>query len=206
MTVDHITAEDIAAFLDGACNDDEHLRTQQHLDTCGACRKIAEDQQFVKVLLRSLLEPELPRSFTLTNAMIEREESAPTAGGLLLRFEPILRLVSIAAVLVFLFLGSLQLAGIGGSTTQSETNVSQAALQDQEPVLARGELRSQGESAANGIQSLRAVTAQIDTEDRAIDNRLTSLEITTIGVGAVALFATAGWVLVRYSGHINRFS
>lgn len=215
MTMHHLSIEDISAYLDGECTETEHLAAHAHLEACGDCRALADDQQFVMSLLGSLEEPKLPRSFTLTPEMVAKpaplggqggETVTSTAGSNLVRFEPIARLLSIAAVLVFLVLGGAQLAGLGGESDSntdqafelSETNPRDEALQNQEPALARGEVREQGESAAANAAPLTTENARVDMQSQASDSGLTLLEITTIGVGIVALAAIASWILIHY--------
>lgn len=213
MTMHHLSSEEIAAYLDDECTDAEHRAAQSHLDTCAECRQIADDQLFIKQLMGSFAEPELPRSFVLP-ADTERtptplaspgtESPAEHAGGTLLRFEPVMKFLSIAAVIAFLVLGGAQLAGIGddtGSDTSvelAETDAPMSALEEQEPALARGEVREQGETAAINAAPNTAQHVLVDTQSQATNEGLTPLEITTIGVGAVALVSIAGWILIHY--------
>lgn len=213
MTMHHLSPEKIAAYLDGECTDDESQAAVTHLESCDNCRKLADNQQFTKSLMGSLGEATLPRSFTLTSDMVDApsplnspgsEGMAPAAGGNIVRFEPFARLLSIAAVLAFLVMGGAQIAGVGDSTDtspnqlieQSETNSTNDALQEEEPALARGEVREQGESAAANATPLRTETASVDIQSQA--SGLTLLELTTIGVGVVALAAIASWILIHY--------
>lgn len=215
MTMHHLSSEEIAAYLDGECTDAEHRVASAHLESCAECRRIADDQQYVKTLMGSLGEAELPRSFALTPEMVEPEPvlaspggsaSSSTSGSNLIRFEPFAKFLSIAAVLAFLVLGGAQLAGIGDqSDTASdqaielgETELADGALQEQEPALARGEVREQGESAAANAAPLTSESARVDIQSQATDNGLTLLELTTIGVGLVALASIAGWILIHY--------
>lgn len=211
----HLSAEEITAYLDGECSDAEHRHAQHHLERCTDCRQVADDQQFVKTLMGALEAPELPRSFTLTSDMVSEpmpiaspgaERSASPSSNSLIRFEPFARFLSIAAVLAFLVLGGAQLAGVGDNSTNNdsqsidlaETESADQALQEQETELARGEVREQGESAAANAAPLGTDNARVDTQTQATTNGLTPLEITTIGVGLVALASIAGWILIHY--------
>lgn len=215
MTMHHLSSEEIAAYLDGECTESERITALAHLESCADCRQIADDQQFIKTLMGSLGEAELPRSFTLTPDMVSEpaplaspgsESPVAVSNNSLARFEPFTRFLSIAAVLAFLVLGGAQLAGVGEQTdsidTQavelSETESADGALQEQEPALARGEVREQGESAAANVAPLSSESARVDTQMQATDNGLAPLEITTIGVGVVALASIAGWILIHY--------
>lgn len=220
----HLSAEDISAFLDGECTETEFRKAQSHLESCADCRNIADDQQFIQTLMGSLEEPELPRSFTLPADMANspaplsspgsEPATAPSTGGIL-RFEPFAKFLSIAAVVAFLVLGGVQMAGIGEHTDSvdnqsiglSETDSSMGALDEQEPELARGEVREQGESAAANAAPLNTNNANVDTQAQASNNGLTPIEITTIGVGIVALASIAGWILIHYrAGESGRIS
>lgn len=116
--------------------------------------------------------------------------------------------MSIAAVLVFIAVGGLNLSGVFDadqptnlptSTQDSETNDITGALQGQDqPKLERGEVAEQGEAAIEGSAQLPGNIAHVDTPAQAIDNGLTPLEITTAAVGVTALILIASWILIRY--------
>ena len=210
----HLSAEEIAAYLDGETSDTEFRTAQQHLSSCAECKQHADEQNFVRTLMGSLGEPELPRSFAITPEMVEPaaplvSPASPTQserpGGTILRFEVFTKYLSVAAVIAFLVLGGAQLAGFGdtpdtnsnGSIELTETGVGDGALQVQEPTLSRGEVREQGESAAVNAAPLTTNT-NVDTHTQATENGLTPIEITTIGVGIVALASISGWILIHY--------
>jgi anti-sigma factor RsiW len=213
MTHQHLTHEEINAWLDGEGTTSELERVETHLATCAECAREAEDFRTVKNMLGALGEAELPRSFTLPAEFAQPAPLASPAtritsgnsGSNLRRFEPVARIISIAAVLAFLLLGGGQLAGWIGNDgdssvntrLQGETNAPASALQDTEPAPVRGELREQGDSAATGAGSLTTEVAHVDTQVQA-DSGLTPLEITTIGIGLVALAAIASWVLIHF--------
>lgn len=213
MTHQHLTHEEINAWLDGECTTSEQERVETHLAACAECTREAEDFRTVKNMLGALGEAELPRSFTLpadfaTTAPLASpttRQAGHAAGSKLRRFEPVARIISIAAVLAFLLLGGGQMAGWIGNDSdsgvntalQGETDAPESALQDTEPAVERGELREQGDSAATGAGSLTTDVAHVDTQTQA-DSGLTALEITTIGIGVVALAAIASWVLIHF--------
>lgn len=215
MTMHHLSTEDISAFLDGECTETEFRTAQTHLESCADCQQLLDDQQFIRTLMGSLGEPALPRSFALTPEMATNasplsdpstKPSTSAPGGTLVRFEPFAKLLSIAAVIAFLVLGGAQMAGIGTESDSddnqsiglSETDTANSALEEQEPALARGEVREQGESAAANAMPLNTTNANVDTQTQATDNGLTPIEITTIAVGIVALASIAGWILIHY--------
>lgn len=217
----HLSSEDVAAYLDGECTESERVNAASHLETCQQCRQELEQQQFTKSLLGSLGEVEVPRSFAISPEMVDSPapiaspgtETPAKGGSNLIRFEPITRLLSVAAVLAFLVLGGAQLAGFDGESNSnnqthelSETDSTGDALQEQEPALARGELREQGESAAANAAPLGS-EVNVDTQTQATESGLTLLELTTIGVGLVALASIAAWILIHYrAGETGRTS
>lgn len=206
----HLSAEEITTWVDGAGTDAERLHAHAHVEMCAKCRQSVDDERNLKAMLATLGEPMLPRSFVLADEQANR--TAPLASPTLVpgtsirRFEPILRVLSIAAVIALLVLGGAQLAGVGetdpgdsGNTTMlNETNAPANALEEQEPALARGQVREQGEAAAANAAPLQSQPAQVDTGTQVTDSGLTPLEITTIGVGALALASIAGWILIHY--------
>lgn len=220
MTMKHLTHEELNAYLDGEVSASEQATIESHLAECAECSAELEQFQSVKNLMGSLTEVDVPRSFALPAEFGKIEPisspaspSAPSTGGSgkgnLTRFEPVARILSIAAVLAFLVLGGGQVAGLFGDDANdtntnntelvgdSETNTESSALENAEPALERGELREQGDSAATGAGSLTTNLAPVDTAQQA-DEGLTALEITTIGVGVVALAAIASWILIHY--------
>lgn len=221
MTMHHLSAEEIAAYLDGEVTGEERRDTEHHLESCDTCRSELDDQLFIKNLMNSLGEVDAPRSFAITPHMVSEpapltspgSPSAPGApvettersSGSIVRFEPVARLLSIAAVLAFLVLSGAQITGLVDNDSNSSQGIEQTetasdsdALQNQEPALARGEVREQGESAAANAQPLDAVQNLGDTETWATDNGLTPIEYTTIAVGIVALASIASWILIHY--------
>lgn len=215
----HLRDDEITAYIDGECTDVEHRHVRDHIAHCADCRRKTDDQMQIKNLLGSLVEPEIPRAFTLPDSY--GEISAPHVNteivriaspgvGKITRLEPVLRFISIAAVIAFLVMGGAQLAGVGdaGSNSDSsqitltETDSQSSALDSQETTIARGEVRAQGESAAAGAGPLTAQHPLGDTAAQA-STSLTLIEITTIGVGIVALTSIASWILIRYRAGVT---
>lgn len=211
MTVQHLTIEQINTWLDGECDDAEFVVISTHLDTCAVCQSELDAMALIQNAYGGLGEVDAPRSFTLTPADVTPLASPgvitplrPQTG----RWEKVARFVAIAAAIAFVALGAAQMTGLMDSTNEeptsqiamdSETNGNTAALQEQEPApaLARGEVRESGESAAVGASALQAELARVDTPAQAENTGLTPLEITTVGMGIVALAAIAGWILIH---------
>lgn len=212
MTVQHLTIEHLNTYLDDECNETETSMISAHLEACAICQSELDDLALIQRAYHGLGEVDVPRSFTLTPAAVTPLASRgvvtpmrPEIG----RWEKVARFVAIAAAIAFLALGAAQLTGLMGSSNNepssqiaidSETNTDMAALQEQEPAsaLARGQVRESGESAAIGASALQAELARVDTPAQAESNGLTPLEITTVGIGIVALAAIAGWILIHY--------
>lgn len=212
MTVQHLTIEHLNTYLDGECKETETSMISAHLEACAICQSELDTLALIQSAYHGLGEVDVPRSFTLTPAAVTPLASRgvvtpmrPEIG----RWEKVARFVAIAAAIAFLALGAAQLTGLMGSSNNepssqiaidSETNTDMAALQEQEPAsaLARGQVRESGESAAIGASALQAELARVDTPAQAESNGLTPLEITTVGIGIVALAAIAGWILIHY--------
>lgn len=218
MTMKHLTDEKLNTYLDGEATASEQAYAESHLAECAEC--FAELDQFksVKNTFASLGDIKVPRSFALpvefgTVTPLASPGAPATSSGSdianLSNFEPVARILSIAAVLAFLVLGGGQITGLLGEDSDnesnnntelvgnSETNPNSSALQDTEPALERGELREQGDSAATGAGQLTTNLAPVDNTEQA-NTGLTALEITTIGIGVVALAAIASWILIHY--------
>ena len=212
MTMQHLTEEQLSTYLDRECSEMERTEAAAHIALCEKCAHELHQMGVVKQAFALLNPAELPRSFVLPAGFAgvaplvspAAPVSAPS-GSSIRRFEPVARLLSIAAVLAFLFLGSGQMAGWIGDDNDSssngalisETDAPASALQEQEPAVARGELREQGDAAATGAGTLSSQPARVDTPTQ-VDNDLTLLELTTVGIGVVALIAIASWILIHY--------
>ncbi len=61
----HITTEQLSAFLDGHLSSGEQTRCDGHLKTCELCRHELADLRQTVALLHALPQPVLPRSFVL---------------------------------------------------------------------------------------------------------------------------------------------
>lgn len=217
MTTHHLTTEEINAWIDGYGSADELSRVEAHVRECVPCRAEAESLRQTKAMFGSLRDIELPRSFALPASMakpmqpLASPSSRQKAG--VVKFEPVLRILSIAAVLLFIAVGGLNVSGVfdadqedslPAATQSAETDSATGALQVQEqPQLERGEVAEQGEAAIEGSAQLPNAIAHVDTPAQAIDNGLTPLEITTAVVGVAALVLIASWILIRYRAGIS---
>lgn len=215
MTMQHLTSEHINAYLDGEVSAAEHQEFSTHLTACNDCSLNLESLATIRNAYRNLGDIAPSRSFALTNDMVAPVTilSSPSLARPVTsssgRFENVVRFVAIAAVIAFLALGGARLSGLIESGNQNDSSPNQItlgnetedqmdALQDQEPALARGEVREQGDSAAAGASALEAELARVDTPAQADSNGLTPIEITTVGIGVLALAAIACWILIHY--------
>lgn len=211
MSTQHLTIDQLSAYLDGEIASAEMPAILAHLAACPACTEELDALTTIKNTYAALGEVDVPRSFALTPEMATPPApltslASPTPFPV--RIEKIVRIVAIAAAVVFIALGGAQLGGLIGEENNtsnnvglvSETDSSTSASQNQESAaLSRGEVRETGESAAAAESSaIEAELARVDTTAQVQDSGLTALELTTVSIGVVALAAIACWILLRY--------
>lgn len=211
----HLTPEQIHAWIDGELVGDEASFAREHLATCTPCTAEMESLRDTKAIFGMLRDVELPRSFVLPASMAKPAatlQSVPTPAvaerASVRRYEPLMRLMSIAAVLAFLVLGGINFSGVLESDDsadlpapmqQSETNSTGGASENQETNgLRRGEVTEQGDAAVDDGGTLNIFNANVDTPAQTDSTGLTALDITTAAVGIVALTLIAGWILIHF--------
>jgi hypothetical protein len=69
--------ESLSVYIDGALTDVERTRLESHLATCDACRNELEGLRAASEALRGLPAIAAPRSFALTEAMVQSPARAP---------------------------------------------------------------------------------------------------------------------------------
>jgi hypothetical protein len=69
--------ESLSAYIDGALTDVERTRLESHLTTCDACRSVLDGLRVASEALRGLPAIAAPRSFSLTEAMVQVPAPAP---------------------------------------------------------------------------------------------------------------------------------
>lgn len=209
MTNTHLTTEEINAWIDGYGSSEELSRFGAHIESCLPCRTEAESLRATKTMFATLRDVDLPRSFALPANMAKPAQTLSSPSSIksnqgITRFEPAMRLMSIAAVLLFLAVGGINISGVfenngadslPAATQPRETDQVSNASQEQEP-LQRGEVADEGETAAEGVQ-LPALATRVESQTQANDNGLTPLDITTVVLGGVALALIAGWTLIH---------
>ncbi len=140
----HLTTEQLSAFLDGQLSEQEQAKYKAHLDTCEQCQYSLITLRETVAFLKALPQPKLPRSFELPASKTQVIQPQHQAGRAL-PFQPgrglprrqlpayvpnILRIASsIAAVLGIVFLlSSFSFhagSNTGSSTTTSAPNMGQ---------------------------------------------------------------------------------
>jgi hypothetical protein len=76
----HLDLELISAFLDGEVSQAERARVEAHLETCEACHKELESLRYTVSLLQRLPVAPAPRTFYVTEAMLEPEPRRDRGG------------------------------------------------------------------------------------------------------------------------------
>ncbi len=66
----HLTTEQLSAFLDDVLSAQEHVSFEAHLNTCQQCQQTLTELRQTVALLHALPQPALPRSFVLSPDML----------------------------------------------------------------------------------------------------------------------------------------
>lgn len=74
----HLTTEQLSAFLDDVLSAQERVSYEAHLNTCQQCQQTLTELRQTVALLRALPQPALPRSFVLSPDMLAAKPAAPT--------------------------------------------------------------------------------------------------------------------------------
>jgi hypothetical protein len=137
----HPTTEQLSALLDGQLSSDERSQWDEHLKTCEQCQQELAELRLTVNLLRTLPQPELPRSFALpVNAPVTpiaafSEHRAARGSAQRQRSRPVVlrttanSLCAIAAVLGLFLLASALLASMHtmGTTTSMSAPAASSA-------------------------------------------------------------------------------
>lgn len=129
----HLTTEQLSAYLDKQLTPEEEYRCDSHLQTCEQCQQELAALRQTVTLLQALPQPPLPRSFVLSASMVAEPLTGEDA---LAPLEPPQRrempsyisttlrafsaLVAVAGLLLFLS-GVLSVATFSGGTTAMST-------------------------------------------------------------------------------------
>lgn len=205
----HLGDDLLNAWIDGAATPGEDALVSHHLASCELCRARADELRAVATMLGQLPEITPPRSFALTPEQAKkptpiRERS--TASNII-RLLPIVRTLSVAAMLAVLILGATLVVNpqddtvtleattslpsgetAGDSGSLGETNPA-SAPQERGEVVDRGQAASAHDSTNASLQQ-QSAPAAIETTNAG----LTGMETATIVVGVVALLLGATWM------------
>lgn len=130
---EHLTTEQLSAFLDKQLTPQEQAFFDAHLQSCQRCQHVLAELRGTVALLRAMPEPPLPRSFTLpagiSQTSIARPQPLPLSSQQRrvprYMLQRSVRAVStLAAVIAVLFILSGLLAGLGfraGGSTASNS-------------------------------------------------------------------------------------
>ncbi|MGH2544463.1 MAG: anti-sigma factor family protein [Ardenticatenaceae bacterium] len=135
----HLDPELLSAYLDDEVGAAERARVEGHLQACEACRLELESLQWTVNLLRRLPVAPLPRTFYVTEAMIEPERQPSVLERLARQWRPLLgSAAALAALLLLVVLVQ----------PQARQNAQTAADMAQEPAVAlRATQVGEGEAA-----------------------------------------------------------
>jgi hypothetical protein len=112
---EHLTTEQLSAFLDKQLTPQEQAFFDAHLQSCQRCQGVLEELRRTVALLHAMPRPQLPRSFTLPAGIshIRVAHPQPAQQGRILRYtlQRTVRVVStLAAVIAVIFILSGLLA------------------------------------------------------------------------------------------------
>lgn len=205
----HLADDILNAWIDGVATPEEQAIVDGHIASCGTCQRRASELRAVKAMLGDLPEVAPRRSFTLTPEQAKkptpiRERATPSN---IVRLLPIVRTLSVAAMLAVLILGGTLAINRGGNdfdpgvTTEmqsGETAEAPGSLGEANPAPAsqeRGEVVDQGEAAS----AHDSTSTSLERESPSVpvpttEAGLTGIEIATIVVGVVAVLLGISWM------------
>lgn len=205
----HLADDLLNAWIDGVANANEQLIVEHHIASCETCQRRMAELHAIKAMLTELPDVAPPRSFALTPDQARKPTSIRerTTASNIIRLLPIVRTLSVAAMLAVLILGgSLLLTqddatffpGVTNEMQSGETAVGGESLGEVNPAPAsqeRGEVVDQGE-AASAHESTSSTLAR---EGQAVpiattSAGLTGLEIATIVLGVASLLLGISWM------------
>lgn len=206
----HLADDILNAWIDGVATPDEQSIVEHHLASCGTCQHRMDELQTVKAMLGGMEEIAPPRSFALTPEQAKKptpiRERTNTASNIV-RLLPIVRTLSVAAMLTVLILGATLVIDRDGNdfdpgvTTEmqsAETDNGGGSLGESNPAPAsqeRGEVVDQGEAASAHDSTTTTLAGEAQSVPIATTEAgLTGLEIATIVIGVVSLLLGISWM------------
>jgi anti-sigma factor RsiW len=199
----HLGDDILNALIDDVATGQEREVVERHTATCDTCRQRLDELRAVKAVLGNLQEVAPPRSFRLTEDQARKPTSIPAAQpSAIIRLLPIVRTLSVAAILAVMVLGGVVALGPSDQSLTNETDNASVSFQMQEPPLSAapiqpGELVDQGESASAHDSTSNALEDEAREATSSIpgpDEGLTTLEVVTIAIGVLAIGLSLAWM------------
>lgn len=205
----HLADDILNAWIDGVATPDEHEIVQHHLATCETCARRADELHGVKAMLATMPEVAPRRSFALTPDQAKKPTPIRerTTASNIIRLLPIMRTLSVAAMLAVLILGGSLLlnqedgifsSGVTNEMQTGETSDAAGSLGEENPAPAaqeRGEVVDQGEAAsAHDSTSTTLARESQSVPIATTDAGLTGVEIATIALGAASILLGISWM------------
>lgn len=205
----HLADDILNAWIDGVATMEERAIVDHHLATCATCERRAGELRAIRTMISTLPEITPRRSFTLSPEQAQRptpirERTTPSK---IIRLLPIVRAMSVAAMIAVLVLGATlaisprdDTVTLDATTAMApgETRSDAGSFEETNPAPAsqeRGEVVDQGEAAS----AHDSTTATLERETPPVsigttDGGLTSLEIATIVLGVLAIVLGVSWM------------
>ena len=208
-TPGHLADDILNAWIDGIATPDEQQIVDGHLATCETCQRRMDELQAIKAMLSSMPQVAPPRSFALTPGQAKKPTPIRerTTASNIVRLLPIVRTLSVAAILAVLILGGSLVLGQDDATfSPGETTEMQSGETEDEsrtfgasnPAPAsqeRGEVVDQGEAAsAHDSTSTTLAREGQSVPIATTEAGLTGLEIATIVLGVASLLLGISWM------------
>ena len=199
----HLGDDILNAVVDNVATEQEREVVERHTATCETCQRQLEELRAVKAIFGSLPEVAPPRSFQLTEEQARKPVSIrPEQPSTVIRLLPIVRTLSVAAILAVMVLGGVVALGPSGQSSTNETDNASTSFQMQEPPLSAapvqpGEVVDQGESASAHDSTSNALddeVREVSSSTSGPDEGLTTLEVVTIAIGVLAIGLSLAWM------------
>lgn len=205
----HLADDILNAWIDGIATPDEQAIVNDHLASCETCATRLQELQGVKAMLGAMDDVPLPRSFQLTPEQARKPTPIRerTTASTIIRLLPIVRGLSVAAMLAVMILGGTLLLGQDGGTLSGDTAIEMPAgetadapgsLSASKPAPAsqeRGEVVDQGEAASAHDSTSTSLANESQTMPiETTSAGLTGIEIATITLGVMALLLGISWM------------
>lgn len=199
----HLGDDILNALIDNVATEQEREIVERHTATCDTCRRQLNELRAVKALLGELPEVAPPRSFRLTEEQARKPVSIRAdQPSTIIRLLPIVRTLSVAAILAVMVLGGVVALGPSDNSPSNETDSASVSFQMQEPPMAAvpaqpGEVIDQGESASAHDSTSNALDDEVreaTSSTSGPDEGLTTLEVVTIAIGVLAIALSLAWM------------